>query len=82
MKVQMWHLNQQICIVLKLNFSKEIPGDTEICHSISAAACVRRTLSTKIITSSLDSGFSIANFSAAAALFSCPVTIEIIALDP
>jgi hypothetical protein len=35
--------------VLKLNFSKEIPGDTEICHSISAAACVRRTLYTKIV---------------------------------
>jgi hypothetical protein len=50
-----WHLLRALYLyVLKLNFSKGIPGDTEICHSVSAADCVRRTLYTKMTTSSLD----------------------------
>jgi hypothetical protein len=53
------------------NFSKWIPGDTEIWHSVSATDCVRRTLYIEMTTSSLENVPFLAGFSELSIL-DCP----------
>jgi hypothetical protein len=51
---QMTSTQTTVIVRTKFKFLKRNPGDTEICHSVSAAACVRRTLYTKMTTSLVD----------------------------